>query len=88
MEINGGLIFIQAYPECWLSSPEIAEFMKVNGYTNVSQVQEHYTTRHVEMVKSLGAMPISWQDPLDAGVKVSNDDDNDKDKTFWFVDCR
>lgn len=44
--------------------------MIANNYTTMAQVQEHYVTRHVDMVKSLGATPISWQDPLDYGVQV------------------
>lgn len=44
--------------------------MEANNYDKISQVQEHYVTRHVDMVKSLGAIPISWQDPLDFGVNV------------------
>lgn len=60
----------QVYPPCWETSPEIEEFMKVNNYTTIAQVQEHYVTRHVDMVKSLGVTPISWQDPLDFGVQV------------------
>jgi len=55
---------------CWDSSPEIKKFMAENKYTRLSQVQEHYVTRHLEMIKSLGMQPISWQDPLDFGVDV------------------
>ncbi|CAG7826814.1 unnamed protein product, partial [Allacma fusca] len=59
----------EVYAPCWNSSPVIKEFMKQNGYTNLSQVQGHYTTRHVEMVRSLNVTPIAWQDPLDEGVE-------------------
>lgn len=44
--------------------------MNANNYSSIAQVQEHYVTRHVDMVKSLGVTPISWQDPLDLGVQV------------------
>jgi len=44
--------------------------MLENNYSDISEVQEHYTQRHVKMVSDLGALPISWQDPLDAGVNV------------------
>ncbi|XP_037046108.1 beta-hexosaminidase subunit alpha-like isoform X1 [Bradysia coprophila] len=63
----------EVYPPCWQSSPEIAAFMQANNYTSIHQVEEHYATRHIDMVKSLGATPISWQDPLDQGVELSKD---------------
>lgn len=62
------------YPPCWETSPEIEAFMKANNYSSIAQVQEHYVSRHVNMVKSLGATPISWQDPLDFGVQVYKGD--------------
>lgn len=64
---------VEVYPECWESSPEIAAFMRENNYTEISQVQQHFTERHIEMIKSLGASPIIWQDPLDFGVDVRTD---------------
>ena len=60
----------EVYEPCWNSSPVIREFMNQNNYTAINQVQGHYTTRLVEMVKDLGIKPIAWQDPLDAGVDV------------------
>jgi len=57
---------------CWQSSPEIRKFMTLHNYTKLAQVQQHYVKRHVAMVKELGLNPISWQDPLDFGVKVNN----------------
>lgn len=44
--------------------------MMENDYMNLSEVQAHYTVKHLEMVKSLGIKPIVWQDPYDAGVEV------------------
>jgi len=41
-----------------------------NGYTTYSEVQQHYTERHLDMISSLGAKSIIWQDPLDFGVSV------------------
>jgi hypothetical protein len=32
--------------------------MEKNGYTRLSQVQEHYTTRVLKIVKDLGLKPI------------------------------
>lgn len=55
---------------CWQSSPEIREFMNMHNYTRLSQVQEYYAHKHIEMIKGLGLKPIVWQDPLDLGVKV------------------
>lgn len=60
----------EVYYPCWESSPEIRAFMEANEYTRISQVQEHYTQRHVAMVQELGFSPISWQDPLDSGVPL------------------
>ncbi|CAL8126408.1 unnamed protein product [Orchesella dallaii] len=65
----------EVYMGCWDPShnPVIADFMIKNGYTDLHQVQEHYTLRHIEMVKSLGLTPISWQDPLDSNVTLDKD---------------
>lgn len=46
--------------------------MQSHNYTEFSQVQEHYTIRHLKMVKSLGVKPLIWHDPLEFGVKVWN----------------
>ncbi|CAG7728122.1 unnamed protein product [Allacma fusca] len=63
----------EVYYACWKSSPEIKSFMEKNNYTEVNQVQEHYTKRHLSMVQSLGAKAIIWQDPLDYGVQLDKD---------------
>lgn len=57
---------------CWddLHNPVIKKFMEEHNFTGLHHVQEFYTLRHVEMVKSLNLTPISWQDPLDFGVNV------------------
>ncbi|CAL8114046.1 unnamed protein product [Orchesella dallaii] len=63
----------EVYYSCWQSSPEITAFMEQNNYTEYSQVQEHYTLRHLDMVKSLGAKPLIWHDPLEFGVNLDKD---------------
>lgn len=47
--------------------------MAIYGYENYSEVQQHFTEIHLEMVKELGAKRIVWQDPLDFGVEVRLD---------------
>lgn len=61
---------LKVYYSCWQSSPEIRKFMDDHNYTEYSQVQEHYTVRHLEMVKELGIKPVIWHDPLEFGVNV------------------
>jgi len=63
----------EVYPPCWESSPEIAQFMREHNFTQISQVQEYYTERHIAMVKSVGGNPIIWQDPVDFGVNVDKE---------------
>ncbi len=48
----------------------IAAFMVANNFTNISEVQQYYTLRHLEMVKGLGARSIVWNDPLEHNVTV------------------
>ncbi|ODM95742.1 Beta-hexosaminidase subunit beta, partial [Orchesella cincta] len=66
-------VYAKVYYSCWQSSPEIKAFMEQNNYTEYSQVQEHYTLRHLDMVKSLGAKALIWHDPLEFGVNLDKD---------------
>jgi hypothetical protein len=47
--------------------------MEAQGFTKMSEVQAYYTSRHLDIVRNLGAKTILWQDPLDAGVVLDID---------------
>ncbi|CAG7830890.1 unnamed protein product, partial [Allacma fusca] len=60
----------EIYYPCWNSSPKIKAFMVEHGYNKISEVQEHYTRRHLDMIRNIGARAIIWQDPIEEDVNV------------------
>ena len=62
----------EVYYDCWLSSPSIKEFMQIYGLSNVSQVEQYYVENTLKNVKDIGYKYMTWQDPVDNGVKVCN----------------
>lgn len=63
----------EVYYSCWESSPEIADFMRKHGFTDVNQVEQYYVNRTLRNVQALGSKYMIWQDPIDNGVKAEND---------------
>lgn len=61
----------EVYYDCWQSNPDILQYMQDMGFVNVSQVEQYYVRRTLENVKDLGYKYMTWQDPVDNGVKVS-----------------
>ena len=60
----------EVYYDCWQSNPDIAKFMQEKGFVNISQVEQYYVHRTLENVRDLGYKYMTWQDPVDNGVKV------------------
>ncbi|EEC11560.1 beta-hexosaminidase A, putative, partial [Ixodes scapularis] len=63
----------EVYYACWNSSPEIAAFMKEQGFDAVNQVEQYYVKRTLDNVQNLGAKYMIWQDPIDNDVKAARD---------------
>uniref|UniRef100_V5GL09 Beta-hexosaminidase n=2 Tax=Ixodes ricinus TaxID=34613 RepID=V5GL09_IXORI len=63
----------EVYYACWNSSPEIAAFMKEQGFDAVNQVEQYYVKRTLDNVQNLGAKYMIWQDPIDNDVKAAKD---------------
>ncbi|KAH7955944.1 hypothetical protein HPB52_005262 [Rhipicephalus sanguineus] len=63
----------EVYYSCWESSPEIAEFMREQGFDAVNQVEQYYVKRTLANVQNLGAKYMIWQDPIDNDVNAAND---------------
>lgn len=61
----------EVYYDCWKSNPGIAEFMKLNNYTDINQVEQYYVRKTLKKVREIGYRYMTWQDPVDNGVKVS-----------------
>lgn len=61
----------EVYYDCWQSNPDIAKFMQEKGFVNVSQVEQYYVRRTLDNVRDIGYKYMTWQDPVDNGVKVS-----------------
>lgn len=62
----------EVYYDCWLSNPSIKDFMQSYGLSNVSQVEQYYVENTLKNVKDIGYKYMTWQDPVDNGVKVCN----------------
>lgn len=63
----------EVYYACWESSPEIAAFMKQQGFDSVNQVEQYYLRTTMANVQKLGAKYMIWQDPIDNDVSAAND---------------
>lgn len=63
----------EVYYACWESSPEIADFMRQQGFDSVNQVEQYYVKKTMENVQRLGAKYMIWQDPIDNDVNAAND---------------
>ncbi|XP_076359250.1 beta-hexosaminidase subunit beta-like isoform X2 [Tachypleus tridentatus] len=63
----------EVYPGCWKSNPDIKDFMKRNGMTKISEVEQYYVDRTLANVNSMGYKYMIWQDPIDNGVKAAED---------------
>ncbi|KAL1440442.1 hypothetical protein MTO96_009481 [Rhipicephalus appendiculatus] len=63
----------EVYYSCWESSPEIAEFMREQGFDAVNQVEQYYVKRTLANVHNLGAKYMIWQDPIDNDVNAADD---------------
>lgn len=61
----------EVYYDCWRSNPDVKDFMKTNGMRNISEVEQYYVKRTLKNVKDIGYKYMTWQDPVDNGVKVN-----------------
>ncbi|KAI3388502.1 hypothetical protein SNEBB_000296 [Seison nebaliae] len=57
----------EVYPECWNSNPDIQKWKKK---MNITDVQQYYSERMLEMMKKLNYNVIVWQDVWDDGVEL------------------
>ncbi|UJR26453.1 hypothetical protein I4U23_007783 [Adineta vaga] len=60
----------EVYPACWLSNPNIQKFLKDNNMTNGTDLMTYYSSKVLEINKSIGAKSMVWQDVWDDGVKL------------------
>ncbi|GAB6027657.1 hypothetical protein CHUAL_001898 [Chamberlinius hualienensis] len=62
----------EVWYDCWKSNPDITKFMKENNMTEYSDVEGYYVKKLIDIVANLGYKYISWQDPVDNGVKMND----------------
>ena len=58
---------------CRMSNPFIRQFMLENQMTNSTDLMTYYSRRILEIMKTLGAKSMVWQDVWDDGVKLPLD---------------
>lgn len=62
----------EVYYSCWLSNPDIIEWMQKMNFTSLHEIEQYYVERTLANVKNKVKIRYQqWQDPLDNGVNVS-----------------
>ncbi|KAI1285567.1 Beta-hexosaminidase subunit alpha [Halotydeus destructor] len=63
----------EVYYDCWESNPDIRKFMQDNDMKTAAEVEQYYVRRTLQNVKDIGYKYMTWQDPVDNGVKLAED---------------
>lgn len=62
----------EVYYDCWMSNPQIREFMIKKNMSRINELEQYYVRKTLSNVRDIGYRYMTWQDPVDNGVKVSN----------------
>lgn len=62
----------EVYYECWRSNPNITRFMRLNGMRDINEIEQYYVRKTLQNVRDIGYKYMTWQDPVDNGVVVSD----------------
>lgn len=54
-----------------MSNPNIQKFLKDNNMTDGTDLMTYYSSKVLDLVKSMGAKSMVWQDVWDDGVKLA-----------------
>ena len=57
---------------CRQSNPNISDWMEEMGFEEYNEIEEYYSLRIIDIVLSLNASVIAWQDPIDNNVTVQH----------------
>ncbi|CAF0932431.1 unnamed protein product [Rotaria sordida] len=63
----------EVYPACWMSNPNIQNFLKENNMSNGTDLMTYYSKEILKLMKSIGGKSMVWQDIWDDGVKLPSD---------------
>ncbi|KAI0227162.1 Beta-hexosaminidase subunit alpha [Lamellibrachia satsuma] len=61
----------EAYHACWESNFEVGDWMRRHNISDYSRLEEYYIRRLSDIVTSLGAKYVIYQDPVDKNVTVT-----------------
>ena len=53
---------------CWTQDPAIAAWMKANGMTTGTQLEQFFETKLMGILAGLGKTPVFWQEVFQAGI--------------------
>ncbi|CAF0814156.1 unnamed protein product [Adineta ricciae] len=63
----------EVYDKCWLSNPNISQWMQAMNITNAKGLHTYYAERILNIMRNISAVPIVWQDVWDEKVELPQD---------------
>ncbi|CAF4199305.1 unnamed protein product, partial [Adineta steineri] len=63
----------EAYDRCWLSNPNLTQWMPTVNISNVKGLHAYYADRILNIMRNISSTPIVWQDVWDENVTLPQD---------------
>ncbi|CAF0888569.1 unnamed protein product [Adineta ricciae] len=60
----------EVYDKCWLSNPNIRQWMVDNNILSTKSLQKYYADRILDITRNISVTPIVWQDVWDEKVEL------------------
>ncbi|CAF5047457.1 unnamed protein product, partial [Rotaria sp. Silwood1] len=60
----------EVYDRCWLSNPNITQWMIVNNISSARGLHAYYADKILDITRNINVVPIVWQDVWDEKVQV------------------
>ncbi|CAF3359119.1 unnamed protein product [Rotaria sp. Silwood1] len=63
----------EVYDRCWLSNPNITQWMIVNNISSARGLHAYYADKILDITRNINVVPIVWQDVWDEKVQLPPD---------------
>ncbi|CAF3928629.1 unnamed protein product, partial [Rotaria sordida] len=60
----------EVYDKCWLSNPQITQWMSVNNISSSRGLHAYYADKILDITRNIDVIPIVWQDVWDEKVEL------------------